>query len=189
MESQPIPGPLQDLVLHLSQDPSHEVQSYVPEPIQFKRLDLTDEQPLPPAKPRSNKRNANLSTFSRPPPARASSKQDIAFLAPSTQDSGNIVIPTNNAPHVVRAFGGSRSGDMIDNDKMDVPQVLGLLPSFGASSTPGTGPASEITPTIGQRSLISLPAGGHGGAPENTFDIGSKDMDANSNASILVPAA
>lgn len=186
MESQPIPGPLQDLVLRLSQDPSHEVQSYVPEPIKFKRHDLTSEQPLPPPKPRSNKRNANLSTFSRPPPARASSKQGTAFLAPSTQDSGNTVVAINNAPHVDRAFGRSRSGDMIDNDKMDMP---GLLPSFGASSTPGTDTASEITPTIGQRSLINLPAGGHGGAPENLFDIGSKDMDANSNASILVPAA
>ncbi|KAF9456525.1 armadillo-type protein [Collybia nuda] len=180
-KSQPIPAPLHNLVLRLSHDSSHEVQSYVPGPFIARRH---DKEPLPPTNPNANNRHVtNISTFSRPP--RTSLHWSPTHqLFTKVQGSWDHPTADNDLPHAERTFTGSRSSDMTDVDRTDVPQVLGQFPSFRTNRSP----VSEITPTIGPRSLISLPIESHDGA-EGAFNISSHDMDANSNTSILsVPA-
>jgi len=81
-KSFPTPGPLLDLVRHLSQDPSPEVQSYVPEPfmIDDEPHDLHREALMNSTVNTRHrpKHTSKSSTFSRPPPP-AQSHSDRNF--------------------------------------------------------------------------------------------------------------
>ncbi|RDB20973.1 Serine/threonine-protein phosphatase 4 regulatory subunit 1 [Hypsizygus marmoreus] len=86
LESEPpVSGILLSLIQRLSRDPSHEVQSYIPDPFRIHLHDNvthTNERPMPATSDLSRKYATNLSTFSRPPPLRASlpSRSSSSFL-------------------------------------------------------------------------------------------------------------
>jgi hypothetical protein len=107
--SRPLSGMLWDLVHRLSQDDSHEVRSYIPDPSRL------GESHLGLSVTRTKARVSNILTFSRPPPSRRPSQQ---VGRTSVDASGKA----DCLPHVDRTLNHSRD-DHIDLDNVVLRQA------------------------------------------------------------------